>query len=68
METNLLLLVSSAFMTFAWNGHLKFKDSPLWMVVIVSWLIASFEYCFQVAPIGSATAQSQRLSSRSGRR
>ncbi len=35
-------------MTFAWYGHLKYKSSPLWVVVIVSWLIAFFEYCFQV--------------------
>jgi uncharacterized protein (DUF486 family) len=35
-------------MTFAWYGHLKFKSKPLWIVVIVSWLIAFLEYCFQV--------------------
>ena len=35
-------------MTFAWYGHLKFKSSPLWIVIIVSWMIAFFEYCFQV--------------------
>lgn len=35
-------------MTFAWYGHLKFKTSPLWIVVLVSWLIAFAEYCFQV--------------------
>lgn len=36
-------------MTFAWYGHLKtLKDSPLWIVVLVSWGIAFFEYCFQV--------------------
>jgi hypothetical protein len=35
-------------MTFAWYGHLKFKSSPLWIVVIASWGIAFFEYCFQV--------------------
>lgn len=35
-------------MTFAWYGHLKFKNSPLWIVILVSWLIAFFEYCFQV--------------------
>jgi uncharacterized protein len=43
-----LLTVSNAFMTIAWYGHLKFEKSPLWLVVIVSWLIAFFEYCFQV--------------------
>jgi uncharacterized protein (DUF486 family) len=35
-------------MTFAWYGHLKFKSSPLWLVIVISWLIAFFEYCFQV--------------------
>ena len=44
----LLLTVSNIFMTFAWYGHLKFKRSPLWIVIIVSWCIAFFEYCFQV--------------------
>ena len=35
-------------MTFAWYGHLRYKNSPLWIVIIVSWLIAFLEYCFQV--------------------
>ena len=35
-------------MTFAWYGHLKFKTSPLWIVIVVSWFIAFAEYCFQV--------------------
>jgi uncharacterized protein len=35
-------------MTCAWYGHLKFKDHPLWLVVVVSWGIAFFEYCLQV--------------------
>ncbi len=35
-------------MTFAWYGHLKYKDSPLFKVILISWLIAFFEYCFQV--------------------
>lgn len=43
-----LLTISNIFMTFAWYGHLKFKLSPLWIVVIASWGIAFFEYCFQV--------------------
>lgn len=48
MKTILLLTISNIFMTFAWYGHLKFKYSPLWIVIIISWLIAFFEYCFQV--------------------
>ena len=35
-------------MTFAWYGHLKYKSKALLLVIIVSWLIAFFEYCFQV--------------------
>lgn len=43
-----LLTLSNIFMTFAWYGHLKFKDKPLLLVVLVSWGIAFFEYCLQV--------------------
>ena len=48
MRTVSLLLVSNVFMTFAWYGHLKYKSSPLWIAILVSWLIAFVEYCFQV--------------------
>jgi uncharacterized protein len=48
MKTVLLLTISNVFMTFAWYGHLKYKNSPLWTAIIVSWLIAFVEYCFQV--------------------
>ncbi|MEA2837768.1 MAG: uncharacterized protein QOD89_2318 [Bradyrhizobium sp.] len=40
----LMLFVSNVFMTFAWYGHLKFKQSPLLLAIMVSWAIASFEY------------------------
>jgi uncharacterized protein (DUF486 family) len=43
-----MLVASNIFMTFAWYGHLKFKESPLWIVIPVSWGIAFFEYCLQV--------------------
>jgi uncharacterized protein len=43
-----LLLISNVFMNFAWYGHLKFTDRPLWMVVVASWGIAFVEYCFAV--------------------
>jgi len=43
-----LLLISNIFMTFAWYGHLKFRSSAIWTVVLASWGIAFFEYCFQV--------------------
>jgi uncharacterized protein (DUF486 family) len=48
MWTIILLIVSNIFMTFAWYGHLKFRNEALWKVIIVSWCIAFFEYCFQV--------------------
>jgi hypothetical protein len=43
-----LLFVSNIFMTFAWYGHLKFKDQPLLWVILISWGIALIEYCFAV--------------------
>lgn len=48
MSTIVLLTISNVFMTFAWYGHLKYKDSALWKVILASWLIAFAEYCFQV--------------------
>ena len=58
-----LLLISNIFMTFAWYGHLKFKSSALWAVVLVSWGIAFFEYCFQVPAnrIGYSTYNAAQL-------
>jgi uncharacterized protein (DUF486 family) len=43
-----LLCASNLFMTFAWYGHLKFKAAPLYLVILVSWGIAFFEYVLQV--------------------
>ena len=43
-----LLIVSNIFMTAAWYGHLRFKSTALWKVILISWLIAAVEYCFQV--------------------
>ncbi|HXW84329.1 MAG TPA: DMT family protein [Candidatus Binataceae bacterium] len=48
MWTVILLFISNTFMTFAWYGHLKHRSAPLPEVVVVSWLIAFGEYCFQV--------------------
>lgn len=44
----LLLLCSNVFMTFAWYGQLKFPGTALWIVVLVSWGIAFFEYCLAI--------------------
>ena len=50
-----LLVVSNVFMTFAWYGHLKLQEmnvftsnTPLYVVIAVSWGIALLEYCCQV--------------------
>ena len=48
MKTIVLLTISNIFMNLAWYGHLRFKDQPLWIVVLLSWGIAFFEYLFQV--------------------
>jgi len=52
--TILLLIISNGFMTFAWYGHLKFKQMNwfnnlgLVSIILISWGIALFEYSFQV--------------------
>jgi hypothetical protein len=48
MRTIALLIASNVFMTFAWYGHLRFREAPLWLAVLGSWGIAFFEYCLQV--------------------
>jgi len=48
MTTIVLLTISNIFMTIAWYGHLKFRSAPLFRVIVISWLIAFLEYCFQV--------------------
>lgn len=48
MKTIILLTISNVFMTIAWYGHLKYKSTMLWKVILISWLIAFVEYCFQV--------------------
>jgi len=62
----LMLIASNLFMTVAWYGHLRFKESPLFAVIVVSWGIAFIEYCFAVPAnrYGSAvytTAQSKTM-------
>jgi hypothetical protein len=44
----LLLLGSNIFMTLAWYGHLRFRDAPLWAVILAAWGIALVEYCLAV--------------------
>lgn len=47
MLTVILLIVSNTFMTVAWYGHLKHRSMPVLSAIVVSWLIAFGEYCFQ---------------------
>ena len=63
MKTVILLFVSNIFMTFAWYGHLKYKESPLWIAILASWGIAFVEYCFQVPAnrIGHGTFSAYQL-------
>ncbi len=54
IKTIVFLMISNTFMTFAWYGHLKFKDFSwgkslgLFSVILISWGLAFFEYLFQV--------------------
>ena len=63
MKTIVLLVLSNIFMTFAWYGHLKFKSTMLWKVILISWGIAFFEYCLQVPAnrIGHGTFSAAQL-------
>ena len=44
----ILLIGSNAFMTTAWYWHLRYKEVPLWQVILISWGLAFFEYCLAV--------------------
>ena len=59
----LLLSLSNIFMTLAWYGHLKYNSTPLLVAIVVSWLIAFFEYCLAVPAnrIGHATYSAAEL-------
>ena len=54
ITTIVLLILSNTFMTIAWYGHLKFSEMKgfaklsLPIIILISWGIALFEYCFQV--------------------
>jgi uncharacterized protein (DUF486 family) len=43
-----LLIGSNAFMTTAWYWHLRYKEVPLWQVILISWGLAFIEYCLAV--------------------
>ncbi|HLZ76686.1 DMT family protein [Phenylobacterium sp.] len=44
----LLLVASNVFMTFAWYGQLRVEHRAMWLIVLISWGIAFFEYCLAV--------------------
>ncbi|MCS7029632.1 MAG: DMT family protein [Bacteroidia bacterium] len=54
LYTIILLCISNTFMMLAWYGHLKFKqmnlfkETSIWLIILISWGLAFFEYCFQV--------------------
>lgn len=58
-----LLLLSNTFMTYAWYGHLKNLEQPVWRAILTSWGIALFEYCFMVPAnrIGYGTMNAAQL-------
>ena len=58
-----LLILSNLFMTAAWYGHLRYKSVALWLVILISWGIAFFEYCLQVPAnrIGSSVMTAPQL-------
>jgi len=59
----LLLIGSNVFMTIAWYGHLRFKETPLVVVIFVAWGIAFIEYCMAVPAnrLGSAVYTTAQL-------
>ena len=59
----ILLTIANVFMMFAWYGHLKFKNASMLAIIVVSWLIAFIEYCFQVPAnrMGSQTFTTAEL-------
>jgi uncharacterized protein len=59
----LLLIGSNAFMTTAWYWHLRFKEVPLWQVILISWGLAFFEYWMAVPAnrYGSAVYSAAQL-------
>jgi len=59
----LLLIASNMFMTLAWYGHLRFKETPLITVIFVAWGIAFVEYCMAVPAnrLGSAVYTTAQL-------
>jgi uncharacterized protein (DUF486 family) len=59
-----LLVVSNLIMLYAWYGHLRsMSNAPVWMVIVVSWLIAFVEYCVMIPAnrMGAKTMSLEQL-------
>lgn len=59
-----LLAVSNLIMLYAWYGHLRsMVGKPVWLIILVSWLIALAEYCVAVPAnrLGSKTMSLEQL-------
>ena len=59
-----LLVLSNLVMLYAWYGHLRsLSKSPVWLVILVSWLIALGEYCLMVPAnrLGAKTMSLEQL-------
>ncbi len=63
----LLLTGSNVFMTAAWYWHLRYKEVPLFKVILISWGLALIEYCLAV-PVVTAMRSTMPPSSRRCRR
>lgn len=63
LTTIFMLICSNVFMTYAWYGHLKQPEMPLFKVILISWGIAFIEYCFAVPAnrIGAASLNTAQL-------
>lgn len=59
----LMLVGSNVFMTTAWYWHLRFKEVPIYYVILISWGLALFEYCLAVPAnrIGSGVYSAAQL-------
>ena len=58
-----LLVITNIFIFLAWYGHLKYRTSPIWLAIFLSWGVALFEYSFQVPAnrMGSAVMSVTQL-------
>ena len=60
LQAALLLIVSNSFMTYAWYGHLRdLTAMPWYLVALIAWGVAFFEYQFRFLRIGSVTRHSR---------